>query len=80
MCEVTQVVVNNNIGTFSFSTGIVWQRQMTLIEWARKDFDACFRYLFNQGRDEEAEVLFEHLVRITSPSPIQFRKQERSQV
>ena len=79
MCEVTQLLIGSQVGTFSFTTGVVWQRQITLIEWAKKDFDACFSYLFNQGREEDAELLFEHLVRITNPRPTQFHETERNQ-
>lgn len=72
MCTANIVKVGNRFGTFTFSTGYRFKQQPTMLEWAKADFDACFSYLFIQGREEEAEMLFDQLVRtvtIRSRSP-----------
>lgn len=61
MCTI--VCVGNKFGVFSFTTGYIFKHELTLVEWAKKDFDACFNYLFRQGLDDVAEELFEHLTR-----------------
>lgn len=67
MCTTAIVSIGNRFGTFSFSTGVQFKKEPSLLEWAKADFDACFAYLFAQGRDEEAEVLFERLCRLANP-------------
>ena len=66
MCGTTIVSVNGKVGTFSFTIGVRWKTEPTLLEWAKRDFDACFAYLFAQKREDEAELLFEVLTRVTT--------------
>lgn len=63
MCEPVIVQMGGRVGTFSFSTGFRSSRYPTLLEWAKADFDACMSYLFMHGMDDDAEVIFEKLVR-----------------
>jgi hypothetical protein len=69
MCTTTIVTVGSTFGTYSFSDGIKVRRQLTTLEWARRDFDACMAYLFKHHREEEAELIFEILVRTQVPRP-----------
>lgn len=59
----TVVTVGKRSGVFSFATGYIFKREQTLLEWAKNDFDACFNYLFRQGKEDMAEELFEVLTR-----------------
>lgn len=67
MCATVIVIVDGRVGAFSFSTGVKFQREQTLLEWAKNDFDACINYLLSNGKEDEAEIVFEQLVRITIP-------------
>jgi len=60
------VVVNGRPGVYSWIDGFKTRREESLVEVARKsdkDLIAACNLLFKQGRDEEAEELFD---RITS--------------
>lgn len=59
----TVVTVGKRAGVFSFSTGYIFKREQTLLEWAKNDFDACFNYLLRQGKEDMAEELFKVLTR-----------------
>lgn len=63
MCTESIVRVGNQVGVFSFARGYTFKQPQTLIEWARRDFDACFTYLFRNGHEETAEELFNVLER-----------------
>lgn len=61
MCEIVRR--GSKVGVFSFTTGYAFKPVPSLIEWAKRDFDACFTYLFKNGHDETAEELFTLLER-----------------
>jgi hypothetical protein len=69
MCTSSVVQVGAAFGTFSFSDGIRVRKEPTTLEWAKRDFDACMAYLFNHNREDEAEFIFEILVRTQSSRP-----------
>lgn len=58
MCIESIVRVGDRVGVFSFARGYTFKQPETLIEWAKKDFDA---YLFRNGQEETAEELFDML-------------------
>lgn len=55
------ICIDGRYGVFSFVSGFKTRMEPTLLEWARKDFDACFNYLFRQGLDDVAEELFDRI-------------------
>lgn len=65
-CQI--VYVDGQYGVYSFTTGYAFKPYTTLIEWAKKDFDSCFTYLFNNGYEDTAEELFDLLVKLLKPS------------
>jgi hypothetical protein len=64
MCEIVRI--GSKVGVFSFTTGYAFKPAPSLIEWAKRDFDACFTYLFRNGHEETAEELFNFLERTVS--------------
>ena len=57
------VTVNGQVGVFSFARGFEYKKAPSLLEWAKKDFDACFNYLFRTGQEDKAEEIFTVLER-----------------
>ena len=61
------IIVGSRFGTFSWPDGIRMKPGATLLEEARRNFDAVFNRLFREGKDELAEELFDHLTKPPSP-------------
>ncbi len=57
-------IEGRRVAAYSWTTGLVAREpQGSLLEEARRNFDAVFNRLFKEGRDDEAEELFWILVR-----------------
>ena len=59
-----QVVTRYGVyGVHDFVSGFQTKRELTMLEWAKQDFDACMNYLFVHNMHEEAEGVFDILSR-----------------
>lgn len=61
-----QLQVVNSYGVYGvhdFASGFQAKCEMSLLEWAKQDFDACMNYLFVHNMHEEAESIFDVLSR-----------------
>lgn len=59
MCTTTIVRVGKHFGVFSFSTGVVFKRQPSLLEEWKSNPNAVLERLAREGRWEELETLME---------------------